>query len=467
MIVSTRPFRLFDYFRVPYRLEPDAEPFGRLGNEHGAIVWPVGSSGGEGRRELWRLGDCMLYATLADEATMLAQARELGGSWEELGVLHDADHVRAGSIRRNDSRVLLLPFDPGDSMVSLWSEAYARERPRRRLGAALLRGYYLARPLVPRRGQLALRRGFSRVQARSSFPRWPIETSLHDLYELLFDWIAVTLGDSLPAIGSWPNGKRWCLVLTHDVEHESGYRSLGELRDLELTHDCRSAWYFVPERDYTVSDGTVAALHGAGFEVGVHGLRHDGRDLVPSVLSQRLGAIHTWRKRWGAVGFRAPALHRDWELMPTLGFDYDTSSFDTDPYEPQGGGCCTWLPFENQGLVELPLTVTMDHTVFEILDEGSAIWFAKADALRARGGLTMLLTHPDYMSASGRLDAYDRFLDRYAADETVWHALPREVSAWWRRRAASTIEELEDGSLEIAGPAGSEAQIVRLGRPSG
>jgi hypothetical protein len=49
--------------------------------------------------------------------------------------------------------------------------------------------------------------------------------------------------------------------------------------------------------------------------------------------------------------------------------------------------------------------------------------------------MALVLTHPDYLLPGSRaLAAYERLLDRYAADATAWHALPRDVAAWWRER---------------------------------
>ena len=49
----------------------------------------------------------------------------------------------------------------------------------------------------------------------------------------------------------------------------------------------------------------------AGFEIGVHGLYHDGRDLESqSVLSKRLPAMRDAADLWNAVGFRSPATQR-------------------------------------------------------------------------------------------------------------------------------------------------------------
>ncbi len=461
--VATASFALFDYFRVPYRVETDGRPTGSLGNAAGRVVWPVEATGPRG---LWWLAGIPLYATLADPSDLAGRRRELGRSWTDGAPITDAAGQVVATIARSDGNTLLLPFDPGDAMVSAWSEAYATERAataRSRVKTLAMRGYYAARPAVPRPAQLAMRRAFSRIQARTAFPRWPVEPGLHDLYDALFDLLADSLGGSLPALSSWPGGKSWALVLTHDVEHSAGYRSIAAMRDLEARLGYRSAWYLVPERDYRVDDDDVARLREDGFEVGVHGLHHDGRDLVGSALAERLPAMQTWRDRWGATGFRSPATHRDWNVMPELGFDYDSSSFDTDPFEPQAGGCCTWLPFENRGLVELPMTLTMDSTAFVILRRGAQLWHDKVDLLRSRGGMAMLLTHPDYMGDDDRLDAYASFLERHAADDLAWRVLPSEVSAWWRRRRASSIESSGTDELRVAGPAAGEARIVFLG----
>jgi hypothetical protein len=250
-------------------------------------------------------------------------------------------------------------------------------------------------------------------------------------------------------------------VLSHDVEHRAGYDNIELLCDAEMRTGFRSSWNFVPERDYTVTDERLDQLRARGFEVGVHGLYHDGRDLESrETLEQRLPAMRAYAERWGAVGFRSPATHRDWELMPLLGFDYDSSSPDTDPFEPKSGGCCTWLPFFNQDLVELPITLTQDHTLFVILEQNDdSMWRQKADLLRERGGMASLVTHPDYMLEPAMVDLYRGFLERYADDSSAWKALPRDVSSWWRRRSESHLRSVE-GDWQVEGPAAGEAHIL-------
>ena len=171
-------------------------------------------------------------------------------------------------------------------------------------------------------------------------------------------------------------------------------------------------------------------------------------------------------QRWGAVGFRSPATQRRWEWMPQLGFGYDTSSPDTDPYEPQAGGCCTVFPFFNGDMVELPITLPQDHTLFVVLgQQDPTIWRDKVRHIRERGGMVLALTHPDYAGEPRAADAYQELLRSVHADPTVWHALPREVAAWWRRRATSSLESVHGGWV-VTGPAAADGQ-VRFGPPSG
>lgn len=148
-----------------------------------------------------------------------------------------------------------------------------------------------------------------------------------------------------------------------------------------------------------------------------------------------------------------------------LGFDYDSSYTDTDPYEPQPGGCCTYLPYFNEEMVELPITMAQDHTLFAILQNPEAsVWLRKARLLRDRRGMVLILTHPDYAGDRRIVDGYRSLLDEFKDDDTVWHALPQDVATWWRDRAASTIRPSESG-WQIAGPAAAEGR-VRFAAPA-
>ena len=267
----------------------------------------------------------------------------------------------------------------------------------------------------------------------------------------------------MPTIAPWPKPWRWCLVLTHDVEAEVGYRNITPITQLEGERGYRSSWNFVPRR-YRVDDAVVDDLVAAGFEVGVHGLYHDGREMESlATWMQRLPAIHDQARAWNAEGYRSPATHRYWDLMALLDFDYDSSYPDTDPYEPMSGGCCSWLPYLNRDLVELPITLPQDFTLFTLLGHpDETLWVDKARYLRGRGGMALLDTHPDYLIEHGPRAAYQRFLDHFCDDTTAWKALPGDVARWWRRRHASRLVR-RPGGWSLVGPAAEQGQVRLVG----
>jgi hypothetical protein len=482
---SSHPFAFFDYFRIPYEVRlpqqrnhsAGAPAFvrtltavARPDEASRSLLWvgaedrPAAASLG-GQLGRYRLCDFTFFGHVIPDTAVPAMLGESGRGWGPAESVLAEDGRRVAAIWQDTHGNVFLPFDPGEVMRLFWSEGY------RGIGqsaiaasgrAAALRGYYLVRPALPRTVQLALRRLFTRVQTAADFPAWPIEDSLHDFYGWLFSMIADLAGSPVPFLGLWPDGRSWALVLTHDVETAAGYRDMGLLRAPERAREYRSSWNFVGAR-YQVDDQTVRSLQDDGCEVGVHGLRHDGRDLARPLLDERLPIMWQNASRWNAVGFRSPATHRDWELMHRLGFGYDSSYTDTDPYEPQPGGCCTFLPYFNQEMVELPITLPQDHTLFTILQRPDAdLWLRKANHIRDRGGMVLVLTHPDYAHDQRLADGYRQLLDTFADDDTVWHALPREVAAWWRKRAASTIH-VDGNGWSIEGPASDAGRVCFVG----
>jgi peptidoglycan/xylan/chitin deacetylase (PgdA/CDA1 family) len=380
-----------------------------------------------------------------------------------MGRLLDGEGEPIASIWIDGAGSILLPFDPDEVLLNYFSERYVDQLARNGRGwlpRALLRTYYRVRGLLPRPLQIWIRRRYARLQARTPFPRWPLETGLHDFIDLFLSLLAEVSDTEIPYLAPWPDGYSWALVLTHDVETSVGLGAMDPLLDIERSHGLRSSWNFVARR-YDVPDAVVRDLQAGGFEVGVHGLYHDGRDLSSlEGLRARLPAIHAVAQRWNAVGFRSPASHRRWEWMPLLQFDYDSSYPDTDPFEPQRGGCCSLWPFFNSELVELPLTMPHDHTLFVILgQQDESMWIEKAEALRERGGMALIVTHPDYLIEGPGLEAYDQLLALYAGDREAWKPLPAELAAWWRRRAASSIVPAA-GGWTVTGPAQAQARIA-------
>jgi peptidoglycan/xylan/chitin deacetylase (PgdA/CDA1 family) len=337
-------------------------------------------------------------------------------------------------------------------------ELYLREHylPTRARGLALA-GFYAVKPVMPRGLQLELRRLYARRQERRRFPAWPIEPLLveHE-YEQLRARLRESAGDSLSLVNQWPDGRRFACVVTHDVETATGIANVEALLEVERRYGMVSSWNFVAE-DYAIPDGVFDRIRAAGCEVGLHGLHHDGKlFLSRRTFDAALPAIHRHMADWGAVGFRSPGTHRNADWMANLGCLYDSSFPDTDPFEPRPGGCCSIFPYFLGELVELPITLPQDHTLWEILRVRSiGIWRKKSDWLIAHRGLINVIIHPDYVNTPERLGLYEQLLaylrERVDTDEG-WHALPHEVASWWRERATLRVEG-EGDEARIARPA--------------
>jgi peptidoglycan/xylan/chitin deacetylase (PgdA/CDA1 family) len=469
MFESTAPFTLFDYFRVPYELgaaEPIAPGIAALSlrGRSASLFWQTGAAFTKNalRPSSYFVGPMPLLGRIASDSDVRLWLRRLGGRWRSAHEIRDADGTLVGAVWQKEDGSTFLPFDPNELVANFWSERYldhVRPNAVTQLASLARRGYYRARPLLPRSLQMTMRRSFSRVQSKARFPRWPVETALHDLYEFLFVLVADVAEGPVPYIGSWPRNWAWAMVLTHDVETQKGYERLPKLLRVEVEAGYRSSWNFVPENRYAVDDDLVRTLQEQGFEVGVHGLYHDGRDLSSSKFQDRLPAIRSYAEKWQAKGFRSPGTLRSPTLMPLLGFDYDSSYTDTAPFEPQPGGCCSWLPYMIENLIELPITLPQDHTLFDLLEHrDETFWVEKARFLRHRGGMALVLTHPDYVENPYLLDSYRRLLQEFADDSTAWKALPRDVSDWWRRRSESKLVDF-NGEWRVIGPAGADARI--------
>jgi hypothetical protein len=339
--------------------------------------------------------------------------------------------------------------DPADYLTERYED--------QRVQNAALRSFYSVKPLLPRRLQLAARRLYARRQARRRFPAWPIEPLLVDHQnEELRRQLRASGRDRLPLVNFWPDGKRFAVVVTHDVETSAGVEKIDQLLELERRHGIVSSWNFVAE-DYPIPDGTFDRIRAAGGEIGLHGITHDGKLFGDRrTYDDELVKIHRYLKRWDVVGFRSPGTRRNAEWMPDLGCLYDSSFPDTDPFEPQSGGCCSIFPYFLGDLVELPITLVQDHTLWEILRIRSIHpWRDKGDWLISQHGLINVIIHPDYVSSWERVDLYDRLLGYLRArvdEERGWHALSRDVASWWKARSGLRVEEYgEDARIADEG----------------
>lgn len=240
-----------------------------------------------------------------------------------------------------------------------------------------LDAYYLIKPLIPRRMQIAARRRVVKRQRAKYKDVWPINEQA---------------GKPPEGWPGWPEEKKFALVLTHDVESRRGLEKVLPLARLEEKRGFRSCFNFVGQ-DYPVFEQIRKTLLDMGFEVGLHGLTHKG-NLFRSrrVFDKQKAEINRLLKEWGAKGFRVPSMYHNLKWLGELDIEYDMSTFDTDPFEPQPDGVGTIFPFwvppspNGSGFVELPNTLPQDHTLFILLKEKKYRYLETKTGLDRRKG---------------------------------------------------------------------------------
>lgn len=257
----------------------------------------------------------------------------------------------------------------------------------------------------------------------------------------------------------WPDGKQFALVLTHDVEGQRGLERVRKLAELEMELGFRSSFNFIPEGGYTVPPDLRDWLIANGFEVGVHDLHHDGR-LYSSreAFRRKAQRINDYLREWKSVGFRSGFMLRRLDWMHDIEILYDSSTFDTDPFEPEPEESHTIFPYwvahpENgetpapdrrPGYVELPYTLPQDSTLFLLLREQTPeIWQQKLNWIAQHGGMALVNIHPDYLQFPGDeatsstypVGYYRQFLEqlRKQYEDNSWQALPKDVAAYVAR----------------------------------
>jgi len=301
-----------------------------------------------------------------------------------------------------------------------------------------LRAYYRLRPFIPRSVQILARRVHARARQHSpTHLRWPIDPLFVGIAEAYLALRILLSPETrgVTAAPRWPSGYGASAVLTHDIEGVAGQSRCRDVMALEREAGVRSCFNFVAER-YPVDHALMDEMRADGFEIGSHGIKHDGRKFSSrSVFDERLERLQHYRKEWRVVGFRSPATHRRWAWMPELPFEYDSSYPDTDPFEPIPGGCASPWPFMIGRLVELPVTMPQDHTLWEVLRIPAVpVWRTKLEWLRACGGLITIIVHPDYLTTPVRWREYGQLLETLVQTPGLWRTLPGSVAAWWRER---------------------------------
>jgi glycosyltransferase involved in cell wall biosynthesis len=338
--------------------------------------------------------------------------------------------------------------------------------------------YYSLKPYLPWSFRMALRRIVARRKLKDCQDIWPINEA------------AGNPPDGWPG---WPDGKKFAVVLTHDVEGPEGLAKCRRLMRLEKELGFHSSFNLIPEGDYAVSRELRDELSQNGFEIGVHDLHHDGKLFqTRQDFSKNAREINRYLKEWGAAGFRSGFMLRELNWLQDLNIQYDASTFDTDPFEPQPDGTGTIFPFwvpavaagsskfevrrsmfdvnsspsseignrkseignqrfaqpsafslqpSRSGYVELPYTLAQDSTLFLVMRERTPrIWLQKLDWIARRGGMALVNVHPDYLRfpdepASPRTYPVELYIEllKHIKNQhagTYWQPLPRDAAAF-------------------------------------
>lgn len=294
--------------------------------------------------------------------------------------------------------------------------------------------FYTIKPLIPRTLQIFIRRQIAKRKRDAFSHIWPIDPAA-----------------AVPPEGwqGWPEGKKFALLLCHDVDTQKGHDKCLKLANIEAKLGFRSYFNFVPER-YTNSNSLHSDIRKLGCDIGVHGFKHDGKLFLSlKTFNQRAAKINAYLIKWRTEGFTAPSMLCNLDWLKALNISYSTSTFDSDPFEPQQEPAKTIFPFwvgncrQSKGYLEMPYTLPQDHLLFVILKEKNIdIWKKKLDWIAKNGGMVILNTHADYMNFNKQkngpeeyaVEFYTEFLEytknRYK--DQYLNVLPKDIARFWQ-----------------------------------
>jgi len=361
---------------------------------------------------------------------------------------------------------IILPFDLDEVLENLRRERYvsaaATSTPLKKLTR---NAYYAVRPFLSVKVRKHVQRFHLRERKQIEFPSWPIDKTVDNLCaELMSLCVRANENQRVPFVWFWPNDYQGCVLMTHDVEHEEGRDFCSDLMDLDERYGIRSSFQVVPEGRYAVSDAFLDSVRGRGFELNVHDFNHDGHLFENRELFlERANKINEFARKWGVEGFRAGGMYRNAEWSEALQFSYDMSFPSAAHLEPQGGGCCSVMPYFAGNLVELPLTTTQDYSLFHILDEYAIhLWKEEIKQIVSSNGLASFIVHPDYVIDFRARRVYEdllQYLSELCSETRLWQPLPRDAARWWRDRSRMRIVRCDD-SWEVVGPGSERARVA-------
>jgi hypothetical protein len=370
---------------------------------------------------------------------------------------------------RSDQSGIKLPFDITDAVSALRFERYMPNGNGKGTSSILRKSvraaYYAIRPVTPVAVRKHLQRYSLRGWDKREFPRWPVDTSVESTIETAMRLNMKGQGlKEVPFIWFWPDGAKACAVMTHDVETAAGRDFCGQLMDINDSFGIKSSFQVVPERRYAVPESYLQSIRRRGFEVNVHDLNHDGNLFKDyKEFRRRAAEIEKYRKMFSARGFRAGVLYRNIGWFDLLHFEYDMSVPNVAHLDPQRGGCCTTFPYFIGNILEIPVTMTQDYSLFNILRSYRLdLWKKQMAVIRRKHGVMNFIVHPDYIINQREQSVYKGLLGRLAElrkTAALWTALPGELNDWWRQRDRMKLVRTGSG-WEVEGDGKGRARIA-------
>jgi peptidoglycan/xylan/chitin deacetylase (PgdA/CDA1 family) len=264
----------------------------------------------------------------------------------------------------------------------------------------------------------------------------------------------------------WPDGRSAAVVLTFDVDAESGVLwehletrnrlgilthqaygpriGLGRLLRVLEKHNAVGTFFvtgFTAERYPDV----VRSLVDNGHEVAAHGYLHEtvtqlDQAREEAVLERSLDIIERitavrprgWRAPMWELNFRTPA------VLAHHGLDYDSSLMDSDlPYRVAGGP-----EPDAPTLIEIPPHWSLDDGeqyawlpgIWDTATIGSpaklmTMWELELDAVLEEGTCLVLTMHPCLSGRPGRARAFEQLLGRIVDTPEFWVTRASDVAA--------------------------------------
>ena len=362
-----------------------------------------------------------------------------------------------------------------------------------------------------------------------------VKMPITDYYEeILFSSILHThLESGTPIIQKafWPNGKRFAVCLTHDVDEvrktyqyithplrrlkkgdlkgfknqflsltkkimkkEEPYWTFEKIMDLEEKLGVRSTFYFLNEksevklfdlstwrhygRRYDVTSKEVVEimrkLCSEGWEVGLHGSFYSYNDIdklktEKETLERVLSAK--------VYGIRQHNLNLDipytWKLHEKIGLEYDTTLGFNDRVGFRWGTCFPFHPIDKETyrpmrLLEIPLTIE-DIALFSY-DDPWEVCASLINTVKKYGGVLTLLWHHSVFNEleyPGWAEIYERII-KVCKEGGAWVTNAYEIAKWWRTREESVLKCEYDGhTLKIKPYPRSQKHFIKIYLPEG